>query len=47
MIRRDLIYKDMYKMDIDKLHLINSKLNEIMRRSKKDLRNIISLDDLQ
>ena len=47
MIRRDLIYRDMYKMDIDELHLINSKLNEIMRRSKKDLRNIISLDELQ
>ena len=35
MICRDLIYRDMYKMDIDELHLINSKLNEIMRRSKK------------
>ena len=46
-IRRDLIYRDMYKMDIDELHLINTKLNEIMRQSKKDLRNIISLDDLQ
>ena len=47
MIRRDLIYRDMYKMGIDELHLINSKLNEIMRQSKKDSRNIISLDDLQ
>ena len=47
MIRRDLIYRDMYKMGIDELHLINSKLNEIMRQSKKDLRNIISLADLQ
>ena len=47
MIRRDLIYRDMYKTGIDELHLINSKLNKIMKRSKKDLRNIISLDDLQ
>ena len=47
MIRRDLIYRDMYKMGIDELHLINSKLNEIMRQSKKDLRNIVSLADLQ
>ena len=47
MICRDLIYRDMYKMNIDELHLINSKLNEIMRQSKKDLRNIISLADLQ
>ena len=47
MIHRDFIYRDMHKMDIDELHLINSKLNEIMKRSKKDLRNIISLDDLQ
>ena len=47
MIRRDLIYRDMYKMGIDELHLINSKLNEIMRQSKKNLRNIISLDDQQ
>ena len=47
MICRDLIYRDMYKMGIDELRLINSKLNEINRQSKKDLRNIISLDDLQ
>ena len=47
MICIDLIYRDMYKMGIDELHLINSKLNEIIKRSKKDLRNIISLDDLQ
>ena len=47
MIRRDLIYRDMHKMDIDELHLINSKLTKIMKQSKKDLRNIISLEDLQ
>ena len=47
MICRDLIYSDMYKMGIDELHLINSKLNQIMRQSKEDLKNIISLEDIQ
>ena len=46
----NIIYKDMYEVyekGIDKLRLINDKLNEIMRQSNKDLRNIISLEDLQ
>ena len=47
MICRDLIYSDMYKMGIDELHLINSKLNQVMRQSKEDLKNIISLEDIQ
>ena len=47
MICRDLNYSDIYKMGIDKLDLINNKLNHIMRQSKKDLRNIISLKDIQ
>ena len=43
------VYERMYKVykkGIDKLHLINSKLNEFMRKFKKYLRNIISLADL-
>ena len=47
MICRDLNYSDIYKMGIDKLDLINNKLNHIMRQSKKGLRNIISLKDIQ
>ena len=46
----NIIYKDMYEVyekGIDKLRLINDKVNEIMRQSNKDLRNIISLEDLQ
>ena len=39
------MYK-VYKKGIDKLHLINSKINEFMRKFKKDFRNIISLADL-
>ena len=45
-----MIYKDMYKFyeeGIDQIYLINDKLNKIMRQSNKDLRNIISLADLQ
>ena len=38
MIRRDLIYRDIYKMGIDELHLINSKLNEIYETIKKKLK---------
>ena len=38
MISRDLIYRDRYKMDIDELNLVNSKLNEIMRQSKKRIK---------
>ena len=47
MICRDLIYNDKYKMSIDKLHLINNKLDQIMGQPKKGLRNIISLKDIQ
>ena len=46
----NIIYKDMYEVyekGIDKLRLINDKVNEIVRQSNKDLRNIISLEDLQ
>ena len=46
----NIIYKDMYEVyekGIDKLRLINDKVNEIMRQSNKDLRNIISVEDLQ
>ena len=46
-IRRDLIYRDMYRMGIGELHLINSRLNQNMRQSKKVLRNIVSLEDIQ
>ena len=47
MIYEDMSYENIFTNGIDNLHLINSKLNEIMRQSKKDLRNIISLADLQ
>ena len=46
-IRRDLIYRDMQRMGIGELHLINSRLNQNMRQSKKVLRNIVSLEDIQ
>ena len=46
MIYEDMNHKNIFKKGIDNLHFINSKLNEIMRQSKKDLRNIISLADL-
>ena len=43
-VNKDL-YKA-YKKGIDKIHLANSKINEFMRRLKKDIRNRISLADL-
>ena len=48
--RIKMIYNDMYKAyekGIDKIHLINGKLNEIMIQLKQNLKKIFSLADLQ
>ena len=46
-IHRELAYIDMYEIDIDELNLVISKLNQIIIQSKKDLTNIISLEDIK
>ena len=44
-----IIYLDMFKLyekDIDKIHLINSELKEIMIQLKQKLKKIFSVEDL-
>ena len=44
-----MIYLDMFKLyekDIDKIHLINSELKEIMIQLKQKLKRIFSVEDL-